>query len=65
VRDPQAAQRWALSLPRGDTRDRALTALVSRFARPDFGVPIDRSVIEAFNSDQARQAAERIAEGAM
>lgn len=64
TRDPQQAQRWVLSLPRGETRDRGLQTLVSRFSRPDFNVPIDRSLFDAVENDQLRQAMERMTERA-
>lgn len=59
MRDPAEAQRWVLSLPRGQTRDRAVTALISRFLRPDFDVPVERSLIDAIEDDRLRQQAER------
>lgn len=59
TRDPAAAERWALGLPRGPTRDMALTAIVGRFSRADYGIEIDSRVFDAFESEQARMAAER------
>ena len=65
ARDPVAAQRWALGLPRGEMRDLVLGQIVSRFSRPDFRLEIDSEIIDAFESDEARAAAERMSERAL
>jgi hypothetical protein len=52
--DASAAERWTLDLERGETRDAALNALIARHAMSgDF----DRSLLDAFSSDPARQDA--------
>ncbi len=55
ARDPQAAQRWALGLPAGDTRDRALSGIVTRSAMDSFDIASERRFFEAFSSDTLRQ----------
>lgn len=60
TRDPDAAQRWVLSLPRGAMRDQAVMALVGRFSRPDFQVPVDEALIDAIDNEQTRQQAASI-----
>jgi hypothetical protein len=54
TRDPRGAQSWAIGLPRGETRDQALTAVLSRLARNGFDVTIEDRLLEAFDSKPAR-----------
>jgi hypothetical protein len=62
TRDPRAAQQWALGLPRGEVRDRALSSVLAPLANMEYASTIDRRLLAAFESSTLRQQAERMIE---
>ena len=54
-RDPEAAQSWVVDLPRGEVRDQAISSILDRLVRDGFAPSINWQLLNAFDSNEARE----------